>query len=70
MVSFKKKVEQSYDRTSNKYDEIMNYDIKKQNIGQNYNQLFVQFTPKEDPTILDIGCGTGISTFELAKKMI
>jgi ubiquinone/menaquinone biosynthesis C-methylase UbiE len=67
MVSFKKKVEQSYDRTSNKYDDIMKYDIKRKKIRPNYNQLFTQYTAKENPTILDIGCGTGISTFELAK---
>jgi len=68
MSSYKKKVEQSYDRTSSTYDGMMNYDVENPNIQSSYNQLFDGVSIPDNPMALDIGCGTGISTFELAKK--
>ncbi len=68
MSSYKKKVEQSYDRTSSTYDDMMNYDIENPYIQPSYNRLFDGVMIPDDPIALDIGCGTGISTFELAKK--
>jgi ubiquinone/menaquinone biosynthesis C-methylase UbiE len=68
MSSYKKKVEQSYDRTSSTYDDMMNYDIENPNIQPTYKQLFDGASIPDNPIALDIGCGTGISTFELVKE--
>jgi ubiquinone/menaquinone biosynthesis C-methylase UbiE len=68
MSSFKKKVEKSYDRTSNTYNDFMKYDVENQSILPTYNQLFSKLKIPSNPKTLDIGCGTGISTFEIAKK--
>ena len=34
MSSFKKKVEKSYDRTSNTYNDFMKYDVENQSIAR------------------------------------
>ena len=66
MSSSKKKVEESWDKISSTYDEQVR--AIDPNILTSYNRLFQEISIPENPITLDVGCGTGTSTFELAKK--
>jgi ubiquinone/menaquinone biosynthesis C-methylase UbiE len=59
----KQKVQQGYDTSSDFYDDA---------VGQVYvqyaNHLLRDLTIPDNPTALDVGCGTGIATFQLLNK--
>jgi len=60
---FKDKVEKLFNHTSSNYDEFIgNMMIHISNL------LIREITIPENPVVLDVACGTGITTFELAKR--
>jgi ubiquinone/menaquinone biosynthesis C-methylase UbiE len=61
--AFKKKIETAYDNFANKYDAAMGLSMTL-----SATQLFHGLKIPENPIVLDVGCGTGIATFELVKR--
>jgi ubiquinone/menaquinone biosynthesis C-methylase UbiE len=60
---FEDKVEKLFNHTSSNYDEFIgNMMIHISNL------LIREITIPENPAVLDVACGTGITTIELAKK--
>jgi ubiquinone/menaquinone biosynthesis C-methylase UbiE len=63
-LGFKRKVETVYDVSAETYDNVMS------SFMVSYaNRLIRDLQIPENPAVLDVGCGTGISTFELVKKI-
>jgi ubiquinone/menaquinone biosynthesis C-methylase UbiE len=60
---FKEKVEKIFDYSSSNYDVYIGDWMKK-----NTNLLLREIKIPETPLALDVACGTGISTFELANR--
>ncbi len=58
--SHKERVESGYDNDAQRYDEI-----STRNMLANLGILLTDLKIPESPTVLDVGCGTGISTFEV-----
>lgn len=63
-LDFKGKVETAYDVSAETYDDAMG-----SLMVSSTNLLIRNLQIPENPTVLDVGCGTGISTFELMKKV-
>jgi ubiquinone/menaquinone biosynthesis C-methylase UbiE len=61
--SHKERVELGYDVDADRYDD----DTSRRMISH-LNILLRDLKIPESPTILDVGCGTGISTFEVMKR--
>ncbi|MFX0203216.1 MAG: class I SAM-dependent methyltransferase [Candidatus Hodarchaeota archaeon] len=57
---YKRKVESRYDETSTEYDSFACDVMTKSSI-----KLLRDLDIPEDPVVLDVGCGTGISTFKM-----
>lgn len=63
ILDFKKKIEIAYDNFS------VNYDAKQGSAMISFTtQLLYGLQIPKNPIVLDVGCGTGIATFELMKK--
>ncbi len=63
-LSQKRKVKAAFDNFANEYDSLMHEKMS------NYaNQFLRGIQISENPTVLDLGCGTGTATFELMKKL-
>lgn len=63
-LDYKKKIEKAYDNSATNYDVIAN-----QRMNFCAMNLFSSLQVPENPTVLDLGCGTGIATVVLARKM-
>jgi len=63
VTDLKERVEIAYDGSSEIYDAIISSAMVEAT-----NKLLSNIEIIEDPVALDIGCGTGISTFELIKR--
>jgi ubiquinone/menaquinone biosynthesis C-methylase UbiE len=63
-LDFKGKVEAAYDVSAETYDDAM-----RSVMVSCANLLIRNLQIPENPTVLDVGCGTGILTFELVKKV-
>jgi ubiquinone/menaquinone biosynthesis C-methylase UbiE len=63
-LDFKGKVETAYDVSAETYEDAMGSSMVSLT-----NLLIRNLQIPENPTVLDVGCGTGISTFELMKKV-
>jgi ubiquinone/menaquinone biosynthesis C-methylase UbiE len=61
--AFKKKIETAYDNFANKYDAAMGLTMIL-----SATHLLHDLKIPGNPTVLDVGCGTGIATFELVKR--
>ncbi len=62
-IDYKKKMALGYDQATDFYDEwIGNIDSWR------YDWLLRDFSFPENPTVLDVGCGTGLTTFAVVKK--
>lgn len=63
MSEIKSKVAKTFDDWSSWYDDRFGGWMK-----YSTNMVLNEFNIRENPTCLDVACGTGISTFELMKK--
>ncbi len=60
---FKDKIEKLFNQTSSNYNEFIG------NLMNNISNLLIrESTIPENPVVLDVACGTGITTFELAEQ--
>jgi ubiquinone/menaquinone biosynthesis C-methylase UbiE len=59
---FKSSVENSFDKFSDRYDDIFGRWMR-----YSTNRILDEIEIPDEPTCLDVACGTGISTFELMK---
>ena len=63
-IGHKKRVEEAYDDSAGMYDDTVG-----RGMASSTNLLLRELQIPENPTVLDVGCGTGISTFELMKRV-
>jgi len=63
-ANHKERTERAYDISAEMYDKTVG-----KSMAARTNMLLRDVQLPEAPTVLDVGCGTGISTFELMKRV-